>query len=80
MGGLHQTKRKTQKNLNKMELTLFDLIHITLNKVAEDGRSVPFEIEVPNRETRAAMKSLDKGEENRYASPQALFKDLGLKC
>lgn len=63
-----------------MGLTLSDFIRITLNKVAEDGRSVPFEIEVPNRETRAAMKSLDKGEENRYASPQALFKDLGLKC
>jgi DNA-damage-inducible protein J len=40
--------------LADMGLTVSDLVRITLTRVAREG-AVPFELKVPNAETRAAM-------------------------
>jgi DNA-damage-inducible protein J len=53
------------------------LIRLTFLRVAEEGR-LPFDVAVPNRTTRKAIEELKKGKGKRFASKDALFKDLGL--
>ena len=41
--------------LAEMGLTLSDLVRLTVTRVAKD-RALPFEIKIPNAETRAAIE------------------------
>lgn len=71
-------KDRAMDALEQMGLSASDLIRLTFLRVAEEGR-LPFDVKVPNRTTRrAAIAELEAGKGKRFASAQALFKDLGL--
>jgi len=70
-------KDKAIANLDRMGLSVSDLIRLTFLRVAEEGR-LPFEIAVPNKTTCKAMKELDEGKGRKFESAEALFKDLGI--
>jgi DNA-damage-inducible protein J len=52
-----QVKEKAAKVLTDMGLSVSDAIRLLLVRVAAE-RALPFEIKVPNAETRAAMSEL----------------------
>jgi DNA-damage-inducible protein J len=55
-----QVKEKAAKVLADMGLSVSDAIRLLLIRVAAE-RALPFEIKVPNAETRAAMAELERG-------------------
>ena len=71
------TKERAAAALEAMGLTISDAIRLLLLRVA-DERRLPFEVKVPNRQTRAAMAELEAGKGTRFDSPEALFEDLGI--
>ena len=70
-------KERAVAALTRMGLNTSDLIRITMMRVADEGR-LPFEITVPNQETREAMEELVAGKGKRYESAEAMFKDLDM--
>jgi DNA-damage-inducible protein J len=64
--------------LRAMGLTVSDAFRLLLIKVAEENK-FPFEIHVPNAETRAAILAADRGEGKTFSSVDDLFSDLGIK-
>ena len=67
-------KERAVSTLARMGLNTSDLIRITMMRVADEGR-LPFEVTVPNKETREAMEELVAGKGKRYESAEAMFKD-----
>ena len=64
--------------LAEMGLTVSDLVRISLTHVAKD-KAMPFELKVPNAETRAAMeeaRALMKARNARFSDGQELFDAL----
>jgi DNA-damage-inducible protein J len=70
-------KEKAGAALDRMGLTASDLIRLTFLRVAENGR-LPFDVGVPSRATRTAIKALENGKGKRSKNAEALFKDLGI--
>ena len=71
------TKVKASKALADMGLSVSDAIRLLLVRVAAD-KEFPFPVKVPNATTRKAMAELEKGKGKRFASADALFKDLDI--
>lgn len=71
------TKDRATEALAAMGLSVSDAIRLLLVRVAAD-KEFPFAVKVPNVTTRKAMAELERGEGKRYASPNVLFKDLGI--
>ena len=64
--------------LAEMGLTVSDLVRMTLTRVAKD-KALPFELKVPNAETRAAMeesRAMMKARNARFSDGQELFDAL----
>jgi DNA-damage-inducible protein J len=64
--------------LGDMGLTVSDVIRITLTRVAKEG-ALPFELKVPNAETRAAMeeaREMAKSRSARFTTAEELFNAL----
>jgi DNA-damage-inducible protein J len=72
-----KVKRKAEKKLTAMGLSLSDAVRLLLVRVAAEN-ALPFDVRVPNATTVKAMKAADKGEGRRFKSAKALFKDLGI--
>jgi len=70
-------KQRVMTTLDRIGLSVSDVIRLTLMRVADEGR-LPFDVAVPNATTRKAMKELDEGKGKRFDSAEALFKDLGI--
>lgn len=70
-----QVKEKAAKVLAEMGLSVTDAIRLLLVRVAA-GEGLPFEIEVPNAETRAAMTELERGKGASFDSVGDLMADL----
>ncbi len=62
--------------LDKMGLTPSDLIRLTFLRVAEEGR-LPFAVEVPNQATTQALREMESGGGDTFATAEDLFKHLG---
>lgn len=71
------TKANASKALAAMGLSVSDAIRMMLRRVAEEKR-LPFEVKLPNAESRAAKAELDAGKGKRFQSADALFDDLGI--
>ena len=56
-----QIKERAAKVLADMGLSVSDAIRLLLVRVAAE-KALPFEIKVPNAETRAAMAELEQGQ------------------
>lgn len=72
-----QVRDEAAAVLSDMGLTVSDVIRMTLTKVAKDG-ALPFELKVPNAETRAAMEEARQMLRARrgFNSPQEMFDAL----
>jgi len=71
-------KNEASAVLAEMGLTVSDVVRITLTRIAKD-KALPFELKIPNAETRAAMeeaRTLAKTESARFADPQQMFDAL----
>lgn len=67
--------------LAEMGLTVSDLVRITLTRVARE-KALPFELKLPNAETRAAMaesRAMMKARHPRYANAEQVFDALEQK-
>ena len=60
-----------------MGLTISDAIRILLPRVADEKR-LPFEVKIPNAESRRAMRDLRADKGKKSASAAALFKELDI--
>ena len=58
-----------------MGLSVSDAIRLLLVRVAAE-QALPFEIKVPNAETRAAMAELEKGADKSFDTVAKLMADL----
>ena len=73
-----RVKEKATAVLAEMGLTVSDVVRMTLTRVANDS-ALPFELKVPNAETRAAMeeaRELAKKGPGRFKTAEELFKAL----
>ena len=73
-----ETKEKATEALNAMGLSVSDAVRLFLRRVVAD-QAIPFEIRVPNAETRAAMAEADdliRNHRARFKTADALFGDL----
>ena len=70
-----QVKEKAAKVLAEMGLSVSDAIRLLLVRVATE-KALPFEIKVPNAETRAAMAELERGAGRSFDSVADLMTDL----
>ena len=64
--------------LAELGLTVSDVVRMTLTRIAKD-HALPFELRVPNAETRAAIeasRATMKSRRARFTDPQELFDAL----
>jgi len=75
-------KNEAAAVLAEMGLTVSDVVRMTLTRIAKD-RALPFELKVPNAETRAAMdesRALMEARLTRFGSAAELFDALDPKA
>jgi DNA-damage-inducible protein J len=70
-----QTKARAADALDAMGLSISDAIRLLMLRVAEERR-LPFDIKVPNRDTRVAIAELEEGKGTRFESVASLMADL----
>ena len=70
-----RVKEKAAKVLADMGLSVSDAIRLLLVRVAVE-KALPFEVKVPNAETRAAMAELERGAGRSFDSVAELMADL----
>ncbi len=70
-----QVKERAAKVLADMGLSVSDAIRLLLIRVAAE-KALPFEIKVPNPETRAAIVELENGAGKSFDSVADLVADL----
>jgi DNA-damage-inducible protein J len=68
-------KNQAAAVLAEMGLTVSDVVRIVLTRVAKD-RALPFEMKLPNAETRAAIEEARAMGRARFATAQELFDDV----
>ncbi|MDQ2923947.1 MAG: type II toxin-antitoxin system RelB/DinJ family antitoxin [Acidobacteriota bacterium] len=69
------TKQRATDALQAMGLSVSDAIRLLLLRIADENR-MPFEIRVPNAETRAAIAELEAGKGKKFSSVEALMAEL----
>jgi len=72
-----KTKERAALALEAMGLSISDAIRLLMLRIADEQR-LPFSVEVPNAESRRAMRELSEGKCVRYENAAEMFKDLGL--
>lgn len=70
-----EVKAKAAEALEAMGLTVSDAVRVFLKRVAAE-QAIPFEIRVPNAESKAAIQELEAGDGERFDSVDALMADL----
>ena len=70
-----KVKQKAAKTLAAMGMSVSDVVRILLVRVAAE-KALPFELRVPNRETRAAIEAGEHGEVSRAPSVEAMMAEL----
>lgn len=68
-------KRDATAVLSEMGLSVSDAIRLLLVRVAAE-KALPFEVRIPNKETQAAMRAVEKGDVARFDNIDALMADL----
>ncbi|QCE35326.1 type II toxin-antitoxin system RelB/DinJ family antitoxin [Acetobacteraceae bacterium] len=72
-----EIKAQATATLENIGLNISDLVRMTVNRVAKEGK-VPFEVKIPNPTTQRAMESAQRGEGTEYNSPDNFFKSVGI--
>jgi DNA-damage-inducible protein J len=73
-----RVKEKAAKVLADMGLSVSDAIRLLLVRVAAE-KALPFELKVPNADTRAAMEELEQGSGASFDSVAELMAELNAK-
>ena len=68
-------KNEAASVLADMGLTVSDVVRIVLTRIAKE-KALPFALEVPNAETRAAMEEARSMSRARFANADEFFHDL----
>jgi DNA-damage-inducible protein J len=68
-------KKEATAVLAAMGLSVSDAIRLMLVRVVSD-KALPFDVRIPNAETRAAMRDIQDGKVTRFESVEALMADL----
>ena len=68
-------KNEAASVLADMGLTVSDVVRIVLTRIAKE-KALPFTLEVPNAETRAAMEEARSMSRARFANADELFHDI----
>ena len=69
------TKIRAGKALNAMGLTVTDSIRLLMLRIADEHR-LPFEINVPNAETRESIVELESGKGEKFTSVNELMANI----
>lgn len=69
------TKQRAAVALGKMGLSMSDAIRILMRRVADEG-CMPFDIKIPNAETRGAIEELEAGKGYRAGSVEDMMAQL----
>lgn len=70
-----KVKAKAAKTLATMGLTVSDAVRLLLTRIASE-QALPFEVRVPNRETKAAIAAGERGEVSKASSVAVMMADL----
>ena len=71
-----ELKAEAEKVLNRLGISTTDAISLFLSQVRL-RKGLPFDVKIPNRETRRAMKEADEGNGlHRYESLDDFFKKM----
>lgn len=70
-----KTKKQAAKALTAMGLSVSDAVRVFLTRVAAE-QVLPFELKVPNQDTRAAMAEARAMGRARFANADALMEEL----
>lgn len=68
-------KNQANENLKKLGLSLSDYIRLAV-KALNSSKKIPFEINIPNDETLAAIEELEQGKGSKASSIKDLFDNL----
>jgi DNA-damage-inducible protein J len=68
-------KEEATHVLDKMGLSVSDAIRMLMIRIARE-KALPFDVRIPNEETRAAMRELETGGGMRFSSVTDLMADL----
>jgi DNA-damage-inducible protein J len=68
-------KTQASETLDKMGLSLSDAVRLLLTRIVVE-EALPFEVRVPNAETRAAMQAGDRGEVSKASSVAEMMTQL----
>jgi DNA-damage-inducible protein J len=68
-------KEEATDVLGKMGLSVSDAIRMLMIRIARE-KALPFDVRVPNEETRAAMRELEAGGGKTFSSVKDLTADL----
>ncbi len=72
-----EAKKQAYKIFAEVGLKPAQAFNIFLRQVALRG-GIPFDIKVPNAETKEAMAELSKGKGKRYKNSKEMYGDLGI--
>lgn len=70
-----ETKMRAADALEAMGLSVSDAIRLLMLRIADEKR-MPFEVRVPNRATRDAIRELEEGKGKKFSSIDSLMDDL----
>jgi DNA-damage-inducible protein J len=68
-------KEEATDVLAKMGLSVSDAIRMLMIRIARE-KALPFDVRIPNEETRAAMRELEAGGGKTFSSVKELMADL----
>lgn len=69
------TKERAADALNAMGLSISDAIRLLMLRIADEQR-LPFDLKVPNSDSRKARAELEAGKGRKFKSVKALMADL----
>jgi DNA-damage-inducible protein J len=70
-----QVKQQATEVLGKMGLSVSDAIRLLMIRIAKE-KALPFDVKVPNAETRAAIRELQDDDGKRFKTVTALMANL----
>lgn len=70
-----ETKMRAADALEAMGLSVSDAIRLLMLRIADEKR-MPFEVRVPNKATRDAIRELEEGKGKKFSSIDSLMDDL----
>ena len=71
------TKRQAEHILKGLGLSVSTAFNLFYKQIIAN-KGLPFRVEMPNKETIKAIERARKGKGKIYATPEKLFKDLGI--